>query len=228
MGPTVAPGHETTLPHALTIGTLHDLATGAWNMDTCARSHLNALVTNFSDVFNTCIYPSVSVDDGHSILVTNMGYSVLPTPFKSLHLNNVLITPYIFKHLIYVRQFVHDNHCTVEFDEFGFFVKDFMTRRLLLQCDSTRDLYPITSPSLIPHAFFVSQHTWHQRLGHLESEVLCHLVSHNFISCNKEKHPILCHACQLGKHVRLLVVSSDTVVTSFLIVFTRMCGLHPF
>ncbi|GJS53571.1 ribonuclease H-like domain-containing protein [Tanacetum coccineum] len=89
-----------------------------------------------------------------------------------------------------------------------------MTRRVLLQCDSTGDLYLITTPSPIPHAFLVSQHTWHQRLGHPGSEVLRRLVSNNFIPCNKEKHPFLCHACHLGKHVRLLFVSSDTMITS--------------
>ncbi|GJZ49137.1 ribonuclease H-like domain-containing protein [Tanacetum coccineum] len=89
-----------------------------------------------------------------------------------------------------------------------------MTRRVLLRCDSTGDLYPVTAPSLIPHVFLVSQHTWHQRLGHPRCEVLHHLVSNNFISCNKEKPPMLCHACQLGKHVRLWFVSSNTVVTS--------------
>ncbi|GJS06006.1 ribonuclease H-like domain-containing protein [Tanacetum coccineum] len=47
------------------------------------------------------------------------------------------------------------------------------------------------------------KHTWHQRLGHPGREVLRHLVSNNLISCNKEKPLVLCHACQLGKHVRL-------------------------
>ncbi|GJT96280.1 ribonuclease H-like domain-containing protein [Tanacetum coccineum] len=89
-----------------------------------------------------------------------------------------------------------------------------MTRWVLLRCDSTGDLYPVTTPSLIPQALLVSQHTWHQRLGHPGSEVLRRLVSNNFISCNKEKPPVLCHACQLGKHVRLPLVSSNTVVTS--------------
>ncbi|GJZ98007.1 ribonuclease H-like domain-containing protein [Tanacetum coccineum] len=79
--------------------------------------------------------------------------------------------------------------------------RDFLTRRVLLRCDSTGDLYPVTSPSPIPHAFLVSQHTWHQRLGHPGSEVLRRLISSKFISCNKEKPPVLCHACpQLGKH----------------------------
>nr|GEU42576.1 ribonuclease H-like domain-containing protein [Tanacetum cinerariifolium] len=48
---------------------------------------------------------------------------------------------------------------------------DFTTRRVLLRCDSTGDLYPVTSPSSIPQAYLVSQHTWHQHLGHPGSEV---------------------------------------------------------
>ncbi|GKD31783.1 ribonuclease H-like domain-containing protein, partial [Tanacetum coccineum] len=87
--------------------------------------------------------------------------------------------------------------------------------QVLLRCDSTRELYPVTAPSPIPHAFLVSQHTWHQRLGHPGVEVMRHLVSSNFISYNKEKPPVLCHACQLGKHVRLPFFSSSTVISSF-------------
>ncbi|GKB02599.1 ribonuclease H-like domain-containing protein, partial [Tanacetum coccineum] len=135
---------------------------------------------------------------------------ILPTPTKSLHLNNVLITPHIVKNLIFLRQFVRDNNCTIEFDAFGFSIKDLLTLRVLLRCDSTRDLYPVTSPSPIPHAFLVSQHTWHQRFGHPKGEVLRRLVSSNFIPYNNEKPPVLCHACQLGKHVRLSFVTSST------------------
>ncbi|GKD06029.1 hypothetical protein Tco_1181003 [Tanacetum coccineum] len=113
-------GQETVLPHAFTVGTLHDLTTDAWNMNTDASSHLNNLVTSLNENFHTCMYPFISVGDGHSIPVTNMGHSILPTPTKSLHLNNVLITPHIVKNLIYVRQFVRDNNCTIEFDAFGF------------------------------------------------------------------------------------------------------------
>ncbi|GJV51316.1 ribonuclease H-like domain-containing protein [Tanacetum coccineum] len=92
---------------------------------------------------------------------------------------------------------------------------DFMTRRVLLRCDSTGDIYPVTAPSPIPYVFLVSQHTWHQRLGHPGREVLRHLVSNNFISCNKEKPPMLCHVCQLGKHLRLSFTSSNTVFVLF-------------
>nr|GFB63571.1 ribonuclease H-like domain-containing protein [Tanacetum cinerariifolium] len=102
------------------------------------------------DILNMCIYPSVAVGDGRFIFV---GHSVLSTLFRPFRLNNVLITPNIVKNLIFVRQFVRDNSCTVEFDPFGFSVKDFITRRVLLRCDSTGDLYLVTKPSTIPHVF---------------------------------------------------------------------------
>nr|GEY78329.1 ribonuclease H-like domain-containing protein [Tanacetum cinerariifolium] len=159
-------------------------------------------------------YPSVAVGDGLCIPVTNSGHSVLSTPFCPLRLNNVLITPNIVKNLIFIRQFVHENSCTVVFDPFDFFVKYFITRWVLLRCDSTGDLYPVTNSSTIHHAFLTSQYTWHQRLGHPRSEVLRRLVSTDSISCNKEKLPVLCHACQLGKHVKLPFVSSSSSVTS--------------
>ncbi|GKA85619.1 retrotransposon protein, putative, ty1-copia subclass, partial [Tanacetum coccineum] len=176
---------ETQLPHAFNTLTLQDPANSNWNMDTGASSHLNSSVNNLSTIFNSRIYPSVLVGDGKSIPVTNTGHSTLPTPYRTLHLNNVLITPNIVKNLISVRQFVRENKCTIEFDEFGFSVKDFWTRQILLRCDSTGDLYPVTSLSY-PQAFLVGQQTWHQRLGHPGSE--------------------------LGKHVRLPFSLSETIV----------------
>ncbi|GJV66956.1 ribonuclease H-like domain-containing protein [Tanacetum coccineum] len=137
-----------TTPHTFYASprTLHDLTTGAWNMDTGASSRLNNFVTSLSTVLNSCMYLTVSVGDAYFIPVTNTGHNI-----------------------------------------------DFMTRRLLLRCDSTRDLYPVMAPSPIPSAFLISQQTWHQRLGHPGSEVLRRLVSNNFISCNNEKPPTPAH-----------------------------------
>nr|GEW02755.1 ribonuclease H-like domain-containing protein [Tanacetum cinerariifolium]GEX14633.1 ribonuclease H-like domain-containing protein [Tanacetum cinerariifolium] len=160
-----------------------------------ASSHLNDYVTNLSEVFNSCTYPSVSGGDGHSIPVTNTGHSILPTPFRSLYFNNMLVTPHIVKNSIFVRQ--------------------------------TGDLYLVTAQSLIRHTLLVSQHMWHQRLGHSGSKVLHRLVSNIFISCNKEKPPVLCHACQLGKHMRLPLINYNTMVTScFDIIHSDRLNLH--
>ncbi|GJS86815.1 ribonuclease H-like domain-containing protein [Tanacetum coccineum] len=112
------------------------------------------------------------------------------------------------------KDYKSDNNCTVEFDAFGFSVKDFLTHHILLRCDSSGDLYPVTSPSPTPHALLsMSPSTWHQCLGHPGEDVLRSLKSHQYISYNKEKSLHLCHACQLGKHVRLPFTSSDSIIT---------------
>nr|GEX77493.1 ribonuclease H-like domain-containing protein [Tanacetum cinerariifolium] len=114
-------GQATTIPHAFTTKTLRDFSNGTWNMDTGVSSHLNSSVNSLCKKFNTCMYPSISVGDGHSILITNTGHG---------------------------------------------------------------------------------------------DDVLRRLASNNVISCNNEKPLVLCHACQLGKRVRLPFVNSNNVVTS--------------
>ncbi|GKC22580.1 receptor-like protein kinase HSL1 [Tanacetum coccineum] len=155
-----------------------------------------------------------------SLLLLNLArnnlYGPMPivSPVQQSHSGSTTAPPGSMGLTIIPGQFVRNNNCTIEFDVFGFSVKDFKTRRVLLRCDSTGNLYLVTAPSPIPHAFLVSQHTWHQRLGHPGHDVLRNLVSNNVISCNNEKPPVRCHACQLGKHVRLSFVSSNTVITS--------------
>ncbi|GJT43845.1 ribonuclease H-like domain-containing protein [Tanacetum coccineum] len=136
-------------------------------MDTGASSHLNFNASNLSTIFDKRLFPSVHVGDVKSILVTNTGHSIIPSHHRPLHLHNVLVTPNIIKNLISVRQFTRDNNCTIEFDAFGFSVKDYLTHHILLRCDSSSDLYPVTKPSTSPIAFLsTSASTWHQRLGH--------------------------------------------------------------
>nr|GEZ10670.1 ribonuclease H-like domain-containing protein [Tanacetum cinerariifolium] len=111
-----------------------------------------------------------------------------------------------------VGRFTRDNY-TIEFGAFSFSVKDFLTRHILLRCDSSGDLYPVTKPSTLSTAFVsTSSTTWHQRLGHSGDEVLRSLSSRQFISCNKAKSIHVCHACQLCKHVKLPFHSSNSLV----------------
>ncbi|GJV29370.1 ribonuclease H-like domain-containing protein [Tanacetum coccineum] len=211
----------TTLPSVFSTMTLHD---PTWHMDTGASSHLNFYTSNLGTIFDKFLYPSVYVGNGNSIPVTNTGHNIIPFLHRPLHLNNILVTPNILKNLISVRRFTRDNNCTIEFDVFGFFVKDFLTRHILLRCDGSGDLYPVIKPSTSPTAFLsTSASTWHQRLGHLGDQVLRSLVSRHFISYNKEKSSQICHACQLDKHVKLSFHSSDSIVE---ILFILIYG-HP-
>ncbi|GKB41580.1 ribonuclease H-like domain-containing protein [Tanacetum coccineum] len=208
--PAIYASQPTPLPSAFSTMPLQD---PTWHMDTCASSHLNFNASNLSIIFDKRLFPSVHVGDGKSIPVTNRGHGIIPSHHRPLHLHNVLVTPNIIKNLISVRQFTRDNNCTIEFDAFSFSVKDYLTRHILIRCDSSSDLYPVTKPLTSPIAFLsTSASTWHQRLGHPGDQVLRSLVSSHFISCNKEKSSHICHACQLGKHVELPFHSSDSIV----------------
>ncbi|GJX98714.1 hypothetical protein Tco_0355733 [Tanacetum coccineum] len=142
----------TTLPSAFNIMLPQD---PTWHMDTGASSHLNFNASNLRTIFDKRLFPSVHVGDGESILVTNTGHSIIPSHHRPLHLHNVLVTPNIIKNLISFRQFTRDNNCTIEFDAFGFSVKNYSTHHILIRCDSSGDLYPVTKPS-ISHIAFLS------------------------------------------------------------------------
>ena len=86
---------------------------------------------------------SVLVGNGSSIPVACHGHSILSTKTSNFALNNVLVVPSIVQNLLSVRQFTHDNHCSIEFDALGFSVKDLSTGRVMLRCNSTGDLYTL-------------------------------------------------------------------------------------
>ncbi|GKC11575.1 ribonuclease H-like domain-containing protein [Tanacetum coccineum] len=221
-GPSAAPAGPNSNPAGpfilISTSVLNDdsirikLEHGYWASSRLAEN--TGMLTFFS---NPSLYKSVFVGNGQPIPVTHTGHSLLHTPHKPLHLHHVLVTPNIIKNLISVRQFTRDNNVSVDFDAYGFSVKDYQTRRLLLHCDSTGDLYPATQQPSSTTTFALlslSPTTWHRRLGHPSEDVLRRLESSRFISYNKTKLPALCHACQLGKHTRLPFYSSESNVGS--------------
>jgi hypothetical protein len=171
--------------------------------------HSSLPLTNFSQR-----YPapsSIIVGNGSMIPITATGSTELS---HSLRLNNILISPQIIKNLISVRQFTTDNNCSVEFDPAGCSVKDLNSRNVIIRCNSSGPLYPLRldpAHSLIAKG---SSPLWHRRLGHPGHEALSKLassVSYSIDDCSD-----LCHACQLGRHVRLpFPVSSSRVSNKF-------------
>lgn len=89
------------------------------------------------------------VGDCSKISIHKVGHSLIyqSNPFRTLTLNNILITPSVIKILIYVRCFTRDNKCSIEFDAFGIFVKDYRTKQTLLRCDNTGVLHLVTTTS---------------------------------------------------------------------------------
>ncbi|GJS75864.1 ribonuclease H-like domain-containing protein [Tanacetum coccineum] len=135
-------------------------------------------------------------------------------PYRPLHLKNVLVTPNIIKNLVSVRKFTTDSKCSIDFNPYGFTIRDYHTRQTLLRCDSTGDLYPLHVASSA-FALLTNNHSlWHQRLGHPGDNVIQTLSSRGLVSYNKQNTQHLCRACQLGKQTKLPFQRSTSIVTS--------------
>jgi hypothetical protein len=180
-----------------------------WYVDSGAGAHMvnNAGIISSSQPPSSSNPSSIIVGNGAILPVTSVGSHSFFTPRRPLILSNVVISPSIIKNLISVRRFTTDNNCSIEFDPFGLSVKDLQTRSVIARCNSMGDLYPFFSPTPTSTTALTvaasSATLWHRRLGHIDHEALSKLISSHAISCNKRDDTHICHACQLGRHVRL-------------------------
>lgn len=176
--------------------------TAEWYMDTGASSHLASNSGKFSSSHPVFSSSPILVGNGTTMPVTHHASSIIPTTSSPLKLNNILISPPLVKNLISVRKLTQDNNVSVEFDPFGFSIKDRPTQTVLLRCNSRGELYPLHPPSataLVTTA--PTPHLWHQRLGHPGRHALHQTLRH--VDFVPSKVPPVCDRCQLGKHVRL-------------------------
>lgn len=150
---------------------------------------------NFSSPVPIYGSPPITVGNGAALPVTHRACTSLPTSHSPLFLNNILVSPSLVKNLISVRSLTRDNNVTVEFDPFGFSVKDLPTRTEILRCDSHGELYPL-APSP-PKALLASAPTvdlWHQRLGHPGRHTL-HKTLPNLEFIPTKSSSSTCEAC---------------------------------
>jgi len=127
-----------------------------WYMDISTTSYMTASQSNLTSYFNMSKNKNIIVGSGHEIPIHGLGQTHLP-PYPPLTLKNVLHAPKLIKNLIFVHRFTTYNHVSVEFNPFGFLVKDIQTGMRIIRCDSTGDLYPIPittiSQALNPSTF---------------------------------------------------------------------------
>jgi histone deacetylase 1/2 len=193
----------------------HPNAGEGWFMDTGASSHVSGTTSNLAKFTSSPVHSPqfITVGNGARIPIAGTG-TALVGPNSSL--SNILVSPSIIKNLISVRRFTRDNWCIVEFDQFGFSVKDLATRRTLMRSNSEGDFYPFSPASSSGGGAALSITTgdlWHRRLGHPGRSTLSRL-SHQFLQCNKPLRPsLVCESCQLGRQPRL-PFSSSTSSTS--------------
>jgi hypothetical protein len=186
-----------------------------WFLDTGATTHMASnpgILTSPPSTVNRHIV----VGNGQFLPAHGTGNASIPTSSSPLHLRNILIAPKLVKNLISVRALTRDNSVSVEFDPWGFSIKDLRTRTALLRCDSSGELYPLRQASTTtappPTALLASQDSnlWHARLGHPGHATLQRLSRSIGFSCSKSSQHT-CDACCRGKHVRLPFSESDKI-----------------
>jgi hypothetical protein len=159
---------------------------------------------------------SIVVGNGSALSITSVGDSALPSLF---YLNNVLVTHDIIQNLSYVHHFTTGNWCSMEFDPFGLSVKNLSKQNMITRCNSSGPLYTMrppsdpapSSPMSAPSALVALASTWHRCLDHPGIDVMSKLSHDSSVVCSRYSHD-LCHACQLGHHIRLPFVCSNSYV----------------
>ncbi|KAG8498357.1 hypothetical protein CXB51_006727 [Gossypium anomalum] len=212
-----------------------------WYPDSGATNHATPDVTSLSNVAPYTCMNRVSMGNGISVPIANVGTTRMVAGSQLLRLQNVLHTPNVCKKLMSVGQFARDNAIYFEFHPFMCFMKDIQTRNTLLVGHMHEGLYrfDVSKPSLPATGVasqFVSAHLctvqhssptelWHRRLGHPCSSVLGVALRNCNISSNNNVVSSICSACQIGKAHKLPFSSSKTMYsTPFKLVASDVWG----
>ena len=173
-----------------------------WYFDTGATSHMSSSSGNVPSSSLRPSFSSITVGNGAKLPVTHQAHTFIPTATSSLQLNDVLVSPSLIKNLISVRRLTRDNNVSIEFDPSGFSIMDLPTRKEMLRCESSGDLYPHRLPQHQALTACSPTSLWHQRLGHPGHQVTAQVLHHFQFHCNKTA-PHSCASCRLGRHTRL-------------------------
>jgi hypothetical protein len=92
---------------------------------------------------------------------------------------------------------------------------------MITTCNSLGPLYTMhlpshptpSSPMSTPSALVASSSTWHRRLSHPGVDVMSKLSHDSNVICSRCTHDV-CHACQLGHHMHLPFISSNSCADS--------------
>ncbi|KAG8503713.1 hypothetical protein CXB51_001715 [Gossypium anomalum] len=207
--------------------TAHDQA---WYLDSGATNHITSDMTILSAVSPYTGMRHISMGNGASVSISNIGSSGMQAGSQIFCLKNILHVLTVCKNLLSVAQFAKDNAVYFEFHPLLCFVKDIQTGKALLVGRMHNGLYKfdIFKPVLSKHGvipqsnstcFYTNQlmpspALWHNRLGHPCTNVLIDVLKNCNVPFKRNTLSTVCSACQLGKAHKLLFSSSKTLYSS--------------
>ncbi|KAL5575556.1 hypothetical protein UlMin_017255 [Ulmus minor] len=152
-------------PAEALIATARNTATDKnWYPDSGATNHVTNDIQNLSCGTDYNGTQKIHMGNCKGLSIKHIGKSTIPSSFYSypLTLNNILHVPSITKNLLSVSKFCLDNKVFFEFHPFFCFVKNQVTKKLLLKGTLHKGLYrldlllPIKTPGMVSQPFFQS------------------------------------------------------------------------
>ena len=122
--------------------------------------------------------------DGSGMEISNIGHSIIHSPHRDIHLNNIHHCPSSSKNLLSVHRIALDNHVFLEFHPFFFLIKDQVTKQILYRGRCVDGLYPLIPKvsrfnKQVCSAIRLSLERWHARLGHPSFSIVKQILSKN-------------------------------------------------
>ncbi|KAG8487623.1 hypothetical protein CXB51_018130 [Gossypium anomalum] len=210
------------------------IGTSSWYPDSGASHHVYHHPTALRDTTSYSGKSSLLMSDRTPAKIVSVGSGNLSTPFKLLHLSNVLCVPSIRKNLLSVSQFTKDNEVFFKFHPTYCVIMDIKTKDTLLKGHIRDGLYHFPVSAMDPFVTHTKLQNktmdcpvfglWHSRLGHPSGTVVRSVLQKCNIAFNKSCVGGVCSACQKGKSHKLLFSISTTVYQPFELVVSDLWG----
>ena len=212
-----------------------NVSAATWFLNTSANQHVTPGLATLTDSTTYLGNDHLYIGDGKGLDISHIGHTMLHSPKYIFTLSNIFHVPHITKPLLSVKKFYRDNHVYFEFNAYVFYVKDLITKEVLLSGQSNDGLYILfeSSTTSIPQALwspclFATANLWHHCLGHPTPRILNLLVSNNKIVRTSRGFLSQCQACPLGKSSRLsLQPTGHKTTTSLDLIFSDVWGPAP-
>jgi len=174
------------------------------------------------------------VGNGIGLSINHIGSAHISCPSCSFILKNLLHVPSIYKNLLSVSKFAHDNFVFFEFYSSFFVIKDCRTKSILHQGPLKHGLYqqlPSLTNSTSPTALLgerTSTEQWHKCLGHPALRTVKHVISKFSLPVSSNKSAASCASCQQAKAHQLPFPTSSSIFARPLeLLFSNVWVLPP-
>ncbi|WVZ90814.1 hypothetical protein U9M48_037076 [Paspalum notatum var. saurae] len=189
-----------------------------WYTHTGATDHVTGELDKLTIRDRYKGHNQIHTASGAGMNISHIGHSVVKTPSRDLHLNNI-VTP-ANKNLVSVHRLTTDNSVFLEFHPNFFLVKDQATKTTLLKGRCHKGLYPL--PSSFPKQAYGAVKPSVERWQSFRPSFVSNSRQ---IESNKQS---ICDACQKAKSHQLPYSKSHSISTRPLeLIFSDVWGQAP-